>query len=167
MGEMLKRSGWIFLALVFVVSSVGIVIGSFLIGDDKNTNTSQEENMANLQGTQLNEFTPIADIPELQKVDRTVGEGAEAKAESRVTVHYTGALAATGVVFESSLDSGRPAAFGLNEVIKGWTEGVPGMKEGGTRRLLIPSALAYGPQASAKIPADSDLVFDITLLKVE
>lgn len=167
MGDILRRSGWIFLALIFVVSSVGIIIASFVFQDDGKKNQTQEANMNRLAGTKLTDFTPIADIPDLQKLDVKAGSGAEAKPQSRVTVHYTGALAATGVVFESSLDSGQPASFGLNEVIKGWTEGVPGMKEGGTRRLLIPSALAYGPQASAKIPADSDLVFDIVLLKVE
>jgi peptidylprolyl isomerase len=69
-----------------------------------------------------------------------------------------------GTIFQSSKDMGRPATFGLNQVIAGWTQGVPGMKVGGTRRLIIPAAQAYGSSSpSANIPANSDLVFDIEL----
>jgi FKBP-type peptidyl-prolyl cis-trans isomerase len=167
MGDVLRRSAWIFLAGIFVISSVGIVIASFVFQDNSGDKITQEENVTKLAGTKLVGFTPVEDVPQLQKIDQTVGSGAEAKAESTLTVHYTGALAATGEIFESSLDSGQPAQFPLNGVIQGWQQGVPGMKEGGTRRLLIPAELAYGGQASAKIPANSDLVFDITLIKVE
>ncbi len=121
-----------------------------------------------LQGTQLQGFTPVAHIDSLQKIDTTVGTGPEAKVTDTVTVDYTGAVAATGVIFQSSLDSGQTATFPLNQVIKGWTDGVPGMKVGGTRRLLIPAAEAYGanPPAGSGIPANADLVFDITLHKI-
>lgn len=137
----------------------------------QNSITSQtnqaDQNKPKLAGTKLAGFTPVAKVSSLEETDTTVGTGKEAKANSTVTVQYTGALASTGVIFESSLDSGQPATFGLNQVIKGWTEGVPGMKVGGTRRLVIPAALAYGSQGNAKIPANSDLVFDITLLDVK
>jgi FKBP-type peptidyl-prolyl cis-trans isomerase len=104
----------------------------------------------------------------LQKDDTKLGDGAEAKTGSTVTVQYTGAVAATGVIFESSIDAGRPVTFGLDQVIKGWTEGVPGMKVNGQRRLLIPASLAYGANSpSPDIPANADLVFDITLLDVK
>ncbi len=117
-----------------------------------------------LKGTQLQNFTPVASVPELQKVDLTEGQGTEVKSTDTVTVDYTGAVAATGKIFESSKDSGQPATFGLNQVIKGWTDGVPGMKVGGTRRLVIPAAQAYGASSpSPDIPANADLVFDITL----
>lgn len=118
-----------------------------------------------LAGTQLKDFTPVASIPELQKIDTTPGTGAEVKPGDTVTVDYTGAVAATGVIFQSSYDSGQAVTFGLDQVIAGWTQGVPGMKVGGTRRLLIPAALAYGanPPAGSGIPANADLVFDITL----
>lgn len=121
-----------------------------------------------LGGTKLENFTPVSSIPSLQKQDITVGTGDEVKAGDTVTVDYTGAVAATGIIFQSSLDSGQPVSFGLNQVIKGWTEGVPGMKVGGVRRLLIPAAKAYGanPPAGAGIPANADLVFDITLHKI-
>jgi FKBP-type peptidyl-prolyl cis-trans isomerase len=82
-------------------------------------------------------------------------------------VHYTGALASTGVIFESSKDGGKTATFGLGQVIKGWQDGVPGMKVGGKRRLVIPYADAYGEAGSPpSIPAKSDLVFDIELVAV-
>ena len=129
-------------------------------------NPTQQEETVNpnaLQGKPLANFTPVADIPTLQKQDITPGTGEEVKSSDTITVDYTGALASTGIVFESSLDAGTPATFPLSGVIPGWTQGVPGTKVGGTVRLLIPSALAYGSRASDKIPADSDLVFDITV----
>jgi len=111
----------------------------------------------------------VAKIDSLQKNDIQPGAGAEAKASSTVTVHYTGAVAATGVIFESSIDSGQPVSLGLDQVIKGWQEGVPGMKVNGQRRLLIPASLGYGanPPPGSDIPANADLVFDIVLLDVK
>ncbi len=121
-----------------------------------------------LQGTQMASFTPVSSVPELQKIDTAAGDGQEVKAGDTVTVDYTGAVAATGVIFQSSKDIGQPATFGLDQVIKGWTEGIPGMKVGGTRRLLIPAAQAYGanPPAGSGIPANADLVFDVTLYAI-
>jgi len=117
----------------------------------------------------LPDFTPVESVPELIKTDLVVGDGDEAKAEDTVTVHYTGAVAADGKIFQSSKDFGQPISFGLNQVIKGWTEGVPGMKVGGKRRLTIPAELAYGsnPPSGSGIPADAPLVFDIELIAVE
>ena len=119
-----------------------------------------------LKGTRLANYQLHDQICTLDKIDTVVGEGAEVKAGDTVTVNYTGALANSGVIFESSLDTGQPATFGLSQVIKGWTEGLPGMKIGGKRRLLIPSSLAYGAHAQGSIPANSDLVFDIDLIKI-
>lgn len=117
----------------------------------------------------LDDFTPIDSVPELMKTDRIEGDGALAEPNSTVTVHYTGAIAKTGAIFQSSKDFGKPISFGLNQVIQGWTEGVPGMKVGGTRRLLIPAAMAYGdrPPYGSGIPANADLVFDIELVDVQ
>lgn len=128
--------------------------------------TVQPQNQ--LAGKPLAGFTPVTSIPELQKQDTTVGNGKEVKAGDTITADYTGAVAASGLVFQSSKDSGKPVSFPLNQVIAGWSQGVPGMKEGGTRRLLIPAALAYGanPPAGSGIPANADLVFDITVFKV-
>jgi FKBP-type peptidyl-prolyl cis-trans isomerase len=120
-----------------------------------------------LEGTQLFAFDPIATVPELQIIDLEVGTGAEVPQGATITAHYTGALAKTGEIFQSSHDFGPPVTFGLHQVIAGWTQGVPGMKIGGKRRLVIPSALAYGSRrAAANIPPNSDLVFDIELTAI-
>lgn len=128
-------------------------------------NSDDESSTQTLEGTLLQNFTPIAHIDKLQEIDTTVGTGATVKAGDTVTVDYTGAVASTGEIFQSSLDSGQPVTFSLSQVIQGWTEGIPGMKVGGTRRLLIPASLAYGanPPSGSGIPANADLVFDVTL----
>ncbi|MGF7228789.1 MAG: FKBP-type peptidyl-prolyl cis-trans isomerase [Candidatus Saccharibacteria bacterium] len=130
-----------------------------------NTATSTATNSSKLQGTRLAGFTPIASIPTLQSTDTQTGTGSTAKAGDTVTVDYTGAVAATGIIFQSSKDSGNPVSLDLNNVIEGWKEGIPGMKVGGVRRLLIPAAMAYGanPPSGSGIPANADLVFDVTL----
>ena len=136
---------------------------------NSSTNTSsssQKASTTKLQGTQLANFTPISKIDTLQVQDTTVGTGDTVKTGDTVTVDYTGALASTGVIFQSSLDTGQPVSFSLSQVIEGWQKGIPGMKVGGTRRLLIPAAEAYGAQAQDGIPANSDLVFDVTLHKI-
>lgn len=120
-----------------------------------------------LEGTTLANFTPTAAVTELQIIDLIEGTGAIVPEDATITAHYTGALCKDGTIFQSSHDFGKPATFGLHQVIKGWTQGVPGMKVGGTRRLIIPSALAYGSvRAAANIPPNSDLVFDIELVSL-
>jgi len=121
-----------------------------------------------LQGTQLADFTPTTSVAKLEKIDTLEGTGEEVKVGGSVTAHYTGAVAATGVIFQSSHDTGQPVPFSLSGVIKGWTDGVPGMKVGGKRRLLIPADQAYGanPPQGSGIPVNADLVFDIEIVKV-
>jgi peptidylprolyl isomerase len=120
-----------------------------------------------LEGTKLANFEPLAAVPELQVIDLVEGTGDVVPENATITAHYTGALCKDGTIFQSSHDFGKPATFGLNQVIKGWTQGVPGMKVGGARRLIIPSALAYGSvRAAANIPPNSDLVFDIELVSL-
>jgi FKBP-type peptidyl-prolyl cis-trans isomerase len=104
----------------------------------------------------------------LQYWDITVGTGAVAKDGSHVKVHYTGWLT-TGKKFDSSVDAHRPFEFtiGKGDVIKGWDEGVTGMKVGGKRQLRIPPELAYGESGyPGAVPANATLIFDVQLLGV-
>lgn len=120
-----------------------------------------------LEGTKLEGFDPRSSVTDLEIIDITPGTGDEVPAGATITAHYTGALVADGTIFQSSHDFGRPISFGLDQVIRGWTDGVPGMKVGGTRRLVIPAAQAYGASSPApNIPANSDLVFDIELVAI-
>ena len=120
------------------------------------------------EGTKLHGFDPRDEaVKELEIIDVEVGTGEEVKPGATITAHYTGALVKNGIIFQSSHDFGNPISFGLDQVIKGWTYGVPGMKVGGTRRLVIPAEQAYGASSPAKnIPANSDLVFDIDLVAI-
>ena len=124
-------------------------------------------NDSKLEGTKLENFEPVKLVPELQIIDVVIGDGQEVIDGDTITAHYTGALVSDGIIFQSSLDFGQPATFGQDQVISGWTKGVPGMKVGGKRRLIIPSVMAYGSQrAAANIPPNSDLVFDIELIAI-
>lgn len=94
------------------------------------------------------------------------GDGPQPSATDQVEVHYTGKLI-DGTVFDSSVDRGQPATFGVNQVIPGWVEALQMMKAGSKWRLFIPSALAYGPQgAGGAIGPNQTLIFDVELLKV-
>ena len=115
-------------------------------------------------------------ITSLQVMDGKVGTGAAASAGKTVSVHYTGwlydAKAADrhGKKFDSSKDHGEPFSFklGAGQVIRGWDQGVAGMKIGGTRTLIIPSDLGYGARgAGGIIPPNATLVFDVELLDVK
>jgi FKBP-type peptidyl-prolyl cis-trans isomerase len=114
-------------------------------------------------------------VDALQTSDLVPGTGAEAVAGSTVTVHYSGWLYdpsqpdAKGKPFDSSRESGRPFSFelGAGKVIRGWDQGVQGMRVGGQRRLVIPHQLAYGERgAGGVIPPRATLVFDVELLGV-
>lgn len=124
--------------------------------------------MTKYEGTKLTDFTPIDTVAELQVIDLEEGTGAEVQPGATITAHYTGALCKNGIIFQSSHDFGKAVTFGLDQVIAGWTEGVPGMKVGGMRRLIIPSEKAYGSRrAASNIPPNSDLVFDIELVDIK
>ena len=105
--------------------------------------------------------------------DVQMGTGAEAVSGKTVEVHYTGWLdenGQKGKKFDSSVDRGAPFSFplGAGRVIKGWDEGVAGMKVGGKRTLMIPAELGYGARgAGGVIPPNADLIFDVELLEVE
>jgi FKBP-type peptidyl-prolyl cis-trans isomerase FkpA len=116
--------------------------------------------------------------PQIQVIDHVIGKGKEAAVGNKVTVNYTGwfykpmAAKQRGRKFDSSLDAGRtPLDFqlGAGQVIKGWEQGVAGMKVGGKRTLIIPSELAYGHRGApgGSIGPDTDLIFDVELLDVK
>jgi FKBP-type peptidyl-prolyl cis-trans isomerase FkpA len=125
---------------------------------------------------QAEPVVPAAPTPQVEIIDRVVGKGREATRGSSVYVHYTGWLhkplapKQRGKKFDSSLDRGEPLNFqlGAGTVIKGWEQGVAGMRVGGKRTLIIPSALAYGKRgAGGMIPPDADLIFDVELVDVK
>ena len=110
----------------------------------------------------------------LRYVDENIGSGAMAKKGLKVSVHYTGWLQTSrgkrGKKFDSSLGNKHPIKFslGAGTVIKGWEEGIEGMKTGGKRVLFVPSGLAYGSLGVApSIPSNADLIFEVELVKVE
>ncbi len=103
----------------------------------------------------------------LQITDVVVGTGPEARSGQTVAVHYTGTLV-DGTKFDSSKDRGQPFSFtlGTGQVIKGWDQGIVGMKVGGTRTLVIPPALGYGDRGTGPIPPNATLNFEVELLAI-
>lgn len=169
----------LFGAILFLVTSSALAIAVIIIlvqqnNQNKSSNStastasqtkSSTSTTANQQGSKLQGFTPVSSVATLKTTDLKVGTGAEAKSGDTVTVNYTGAVAATGVIFQSENN----ISFSLSQVIEGWSLGIPGMKVGGTRQLLIPANLAYGanPPSGSGIPANAPLVFNVTLDKVQ
>ena len=113
-------------------------------------------------GVDLNQMTKTASG--LYWQDLVVGDGDEAMAGGFVTVHYTGWLH-SGTQFDSSRN-GDPVRFDLGTLIQGWQEGIPGMKVGGQRLLVVPPSLGYGANGVGSIPGNATLVFDIELMGV-
>jgi FKBP-type peptidyl-prolyl cis-trans isomerase FkpA len=119
----------------------------------------------------------VSTAPKVQIIDVVVGTGAEASLGNTVYMNYTGwlfkpfATKQHGKKFDSSLDAGRtPLDFqlGAGRVIKGWEQGIAGMKVGGKRTLIIPASLAYGAKgAGSDIPPNADLIFDVELMQVK
>ncbi len=115
---------------------------------------------------------PEVDVPEgeptgeLQITDITPGDGAVAEPGDTVEVHYVGVEYATGEQFDASYDRGQPIEFPLEGLIQGWQDGIPGMRVGGRRRLVVPPQQAYGPAGTGHELAGKTLVFVIDLLDV-
>src|SRR5947207_4206816 len=145
-----------FLSLAFAVAVAGFADRAAR-ADDKDKDKGKKEEKV------------VTTASDLKYVDIKVGTGDEAKKGDNVEVHYTGWLK-DGKKFDSSKDRGQPFPFriGAGDVIKGWDEGVQGMKVGGTRKLIIPPDLAYGKRgAGGVIPPDAELTFEVELLKVK
>lgn len=123
----------------------------------------QHDGVAQITDTKGKSMSDQLQIDEIK-----VGEGKEAKAKDKVTVHYTGWLT-DGKKFDSSVDRGQPFSFtlGVGQVIRGWDQGVAGMKVGGKRKLTIPAHLGYGAHgAGGVIPPNATLVFEVELIAV-
>jgi FKBP-type peptidyl-prolyl cis-trans isomerase len=151
---------------VYIWGAVGIIIlaGAHYM-TTKSKDVSNTSNTSTTNTTTMSETT----IGGMKVVDEVVGTGDEAVTGSNVTVHYVGTLT-NGTVFDASRNHGNDGftfALGAGQVIKGWDEGVKGMKVGGKRKLTIPPEMAYGSRAIGNvIPANSTLVFEVELLKV-
>jgi FKBP-type peptidyl-prolyl cis-trans isomerase len=166
-----KKSTRIVIWVIAIVMVAGFMGSYFLIILQNNNQNSPTSDTTTNQTQEKQQVDPTAykvsgKVDSLQITDITKGAGAEAKAGDRVTVQYKGTLAQTGAKFDSSYDRGEPVTLSLGKVIAGWQQGIPGMKVGGKRRLVIPAALGYGAQPQTGIPANSDLVFEVELLGV-
>jgi peptidylprolyl isomerase len=165
------------LTAVAVVAAVGIVavLISFLGADDDGggeaATTTTEAGPTTTAPPKPEVTVPDTPPPTtLQTTDLTVGDGAEAKLGDTVNVRYVGKIYATGEEFDSNYDAPEPAAVQLVSpgVIEGWAQGVPGMRVGGRRQLVVPPDLGYGEQGQPPdIPGNSTLVFVIDLVSVE
>jgi FKBP-type peptidyl-prolyl cis-trans isomerase FkpA len=166
------------------IAFLSLLLAATAAGAQDSTQTQAQTTAANPGSTQQTTDTPAqptvqSTAPQIQIIDTVVGKGKEATVGSTVYVNYTGwlykpmAAKQHGRKFDSSLDAGRtPLDFqlGAGRVIKGWDQGVAGMKVGGKRTLIIPSELAYGKRGSpgpGGIPPDADLIFDVELVNVK
>lgn len=145
----------------FIIVLILAIVGVAYKVTHKNTAVSS---------TQNNNIMTTTTADGLQITDEVIGTGVEAVSGKQVSVHYTGTLT-DGKKFDSSLDRGQPFTFnlGTGQVIKGWDEGVVGMRVGGKRKLIIPANLAYGNRevGNGLIPANSTLLFEVELLDVK
>lgn len=182
----MKRDRVVIFALVGVMVFSAIATGALFVLQSSNgaeTQTNQQDpsqqqvcqasgEVAAQPGQPEGEWPTTAESPldSLQAVDLRDGDGQVAELGNCITVHYRLSLAdGTPIEGNDTFAIGTPIAFELAEgsLIAGWVRGIPGLKEGGFRRLLVPSQLAYGDTERAGIPAGSDLIFDVELVKVE
>jgi peptidylprolyl isomerase len=161
-----------YLAVVIVVIVIAVGVYFYLIekprGSGESPSVQMEQAPTNLTNPPKMELKSITTPSGLKIEDIKVGSGAEAKPGNAISAHYTGTLV-NGIKFDSSLDRGEPLSFtlGVGQVIKGWDEGIAGMKVGGKRKLIIPPELAYGSRAIGSIPPNSTLIFEVELLGVK
>lgn len=172
----------LFLAVLFLASTIVTVVLIAKQSKDSETQSAIQQKLAEQQASQeacsVTENVTSSNTPgeplkleskvtELQMIDATVGTGEEVQLNDCITVNYRLNMAdGTVVPGNDTFTTGSPIAFELKEggLIKGWTQGIPGMKVGGMRRLVVPSDLAYGEPGRDGIPPNSDLVFDIEVL---
>lgn len=169
------------IVIVFIVVLVGM-LGIYLVlnqnkqvTSDLNLNPTPQPTTAIITGTEVDPSPTVLNMNDFQATqsglkikDDVVGTGKEAKSGDTVTVNYLGTLT-NGTKFDSSYDRKAPftTQIGVGQVIKGWDEGIVGMKIGGKRTLIIPSDLGYGNQAAGSIPPNSTLIFQVELLGIK
>ncbi len=162
------------IAVITVLIMIAMFAGFLFLNDKAQQQEQDYKNQLSMETPPAEVVTRSpnpedAKITKMKKEDVVVGTGAEAIDGKSVTVHYTGTLT-DGTKFDSSVDRGTPFTFtlGAGEVIKGWDQGVKGMKVGGKRKLTIPSELGYGERgAPPAIPSNAALIFDVELLEVK
>jgi peptidylprolyl isomerase len=153
-----------------LIPVIVLLLAAFMIYRTWNNSKAGEENFQQGQAFLLENAKKegvISTESGLQYEILHKGENTETPtAKSKVKVHYHGTLI-DGTVFDSSVDRGTPISFGLNQVIKGWQEGLQYMSEGDKYRLYIPSTLGYGKGGSGPIPPSAVLIFDVELLEIQ
>ena len=152
---------------IFIIIVLGLIV-SFFVRNNTNREAAKVNTLQAEQFLQNNKQVDgvIETASGLQYQVLTEGQGAvHPMANAKVKVHYHGTLL-DGTVFDSSVERNEPISFGLNQVIKGWTEGLQLMVVGEKTRLFIPSKLGYGNSTTGKIPAGALLIFDVELLAI-
>ena len=142
--------------LITLLIIIVVVLGYVFLSNRQSSNTEMTKNTDSIEQSS-----------ELKIEDIVVGTGMEVQSGDSVVIHYNGTLT-NGTKFDSSYDRGEPfeTQIGVGQVIKGWDEGVVGMKVGGKRKLTIPPDMAYGDRATGPIPPNSTLIFEVELLEV-
>lgn len=155
---------YIAVVVAVVVVAIFIFLGFFGVGSTQQPAVPQ--GVAAAQEL-LNDISKTGSVSSLKVIDTVEGTGAVAKSGDSITVNYIGVLP-DGTVFDASQNHGQSFTFtlGAGAVIKGWDQGLVGMKVGGTRLLAIPPEMAYGAQAIGAIPANSSLIFQVELVSV-
>lgn len=152
------------LAIIAIVIVIMLAF-KFFSGNSEEAKKAQEDGKKFLDDNKSKEGVQTTVSGLQYKFTQQGDGGAMPTASDKVEVHYHGTLI-NGTVFDSSVDRNETITFGLNQVIKGWTEGLQLMAEGDKVTLYIPSELAYGSRAAGKIPANSALIFDVELIKI-
>lgn len=159
-----RKNMYIAVAVAVVVVALFIFLGFFGV-----SGTQQDAGSAATAAQQLlDDIAKTGAVSSLQVIDTVEGTGVGAKPGDTITVNYTGVLP-DGTVFDASANHGQAFTFTLGEgaVIKGWDQGLIGMKVGGTRIIAIPAELAYGSRSVGQIPPNASLIFQVELISIE
>ena len=167
-GGKIKSQRSSLLLIPVVLASLIVVSGCTSDGGS----TTEKAPMSSASGTSLGSAPTIVvpkDAPPatLEIKDLALGHGASVQSNSTVTVHYLLMAWKSGAIIDSSWSRGAPSSFPLNQVIPGWQQGMPGMKVGGRRELLVPPSLGYGSMGSGPVGPDETLIFVVDLISIQ